>query len=501
MKRKIKETDLYLPVKNYFEALGYTVKGEVKDCDIAAVKEAELVVIELKTGFNTKLLFQAIDRQKTADKVYMAIPALKWGERNFSKMLYIAKSLNIGLITVKTSIKKAEVHFEPIAGGRIKNNRKKRVVTKELKERISDLNTGGTNNQKLITAYREKCVYAGVIMMAEGPVTAKKLRKEFNFDVKYAHPILYLNYYGWFEKTDKKGVYTLTEKGWQEISRDFEDLFKIYQRIYQEEKGRRYMMQLFNASSMFNAIALEEILNIADNPVKLRERLIEGKKNILKLYNFKAYNLPEDFPTTSYIIAANHLTDSDAPLIMSYYYELMHQYMDSYPELFVFAKENCFNGVSIPKELIPILESEKVFPVDRNSLSGSFEAIRAAKKWFAAGEKPKHFLIFAQGTIYDINKEQVADIEKGAFWLGQALGIDVLPAFIEQAVEGAENRLIFGKPISISKDCRNLDKHKQLWLERIIEAQHTLETLTGSPAREVMLDERHKTRKKIQGNK
>lgn len=260
-------------------------------------------------------------------------------------------------------------------------------------------------------------------------------------------------------------------------------------------------MQLFNASSLFNDGANKEIMSVVNNPEKLRNRLIEVKKTLLKLYNFKAYHVPEDFTTTSYIIATNHLTDSDAPLIMSYHYELMHQVMDSYPKLFVFAKENCFNGVSIPKELIPILEFEKVFAVDRKSAGGSMAAIRAAEKWFAEGEKPKHFLIFSQGTIYDINKDRAEDIERGAFWLARLLGIPVLPAFIEQAVEGAENRLIFGEPIFIPKDCRNLDDHKQLWLERVIEAQNELGTLTGTPAREAVLDEEHQTRKRFKPTK
>ncbi len=255
-------------------------------------------------------------------------------------------------------------------------------------------------------------------------------------------------------------------------------------------------MQLFNASSMFDESAINEIISIIDNPEELREWLIEKKRMLLKTYNFKTFNKPDDFTTTSYVIAANHLTDSDAPLIMSFYYELMHQVIETYPELFVFAKENCFNGVSVPKEIIPILESEKVFAVDRNSSSGSFDAIREAKKWFAEDEKAKHFLIFPQGTIYDINKDKIEDIEKGAFWLAQLLGIHVLPAFIEQAVEGEENRLVFGKPIFIPKDCRNLDNYKQLWLERVIEAQNQLEILTGCPAREAILDEQHKTRKR-----
>ncbi|WP_010248709.1 lysophospholipid acyltransferase family protein [Acetivibrio cellulolyticus] len=256
-------------------------------------------------------------------------------------------------------------------------------------------------------------------------------------------------------------------------------------------------MHLFNASSLFNEDAKEEILNIIDNPEKLRNRLIEVKKMILKVYNFKAYNLPEDFATTSYILATNHLTDSDAPIIMSYYYELMHQSINTYPEIFVFAKENCFNGVSIPKELMPILEMEKVIPVDRKSLAGSMAAMKSASKWFNEGEKPKHFLIFSQGTIYDINKDRAEDIESGAFWLARLLGIPVLPAFIEQAVEQAENRLMFGEPIFIPKNCRNFDDYKQLWLERVIEAQNELGELTGIPAREAMLDEEHQTRKRF----
>lgn len=256
-------------------------------------------------------------------------------------------------------------------------------------------------------------------------------------------------------------------------------------------------MHLFNASSLFNENSNKEIMSVINNPEALKRKLIETKEMLLKLYHFKAYNVPEDFTTNSYIIASNHLTDSDAPLIMSFYYEAMHQAADTYPALFVFAKENCFNGVSIPKELIPILEYEKVFAVDRNSAGGSMAAIRAAEHWFEEGKKPKHFLIFSQGTIYDINKDKAEDIERGAFWLARLLNIPVLPAFIEQAVEGSENRLVFGKPISVPKGCRDFDDIKQLWLDRVIEAENELEKLTGVPAREAMLDAEHQTRKRF----
>ena len=256
-------------------------------------------------------------------------------------------------------------------------------------------------------------------------------------------------------------------------------------------------MRLFNASSLFDN-AENEISNFTDSPEKLQNKIIEIKKMLLKTYNFKVYNQPADFTESSYVIATNHLTDSDAPLIMSYYYDVMRDVKSEYPVLFVFAKENCFNGVSISQNLLPILEMEKVFAVDRTSLNGSIVAIRAAQRWYAQGEKPKHFLIFAQGTIYDINKDKAEDIERGAFWLAKLLGIPVLPAFIEQAVEGEENRMIFGEPINVPGNCKDFDEHKQLWLERVIAAENQLEIVTGKPARETVLDADHQVRKKTQ---
>ena len=254
-------------------------------------------------------------------------------------------------------------------------------------------------------------------------------------------------------------------------------------------------MRLFNASSLFDEQNINELLKIIDDPQKLKDKLIETKKTLLELYNFKAYGLPKDFTVNSAVIASNHLTDSDAPLIMSYYYDIMSKCQSTYPELFVFAKENCFNGTSIPKELRPLLDHEKVIAVDRNRSDGSWDAIRAAKNWFSESEGPKHFLIFAQGTIYDINKEKAEDIEKGAFWLAGLLGIPVLPTFVEQLVEGAENRMIFGEPIFVPQHCRDFEEYKKLWLDRVIAAQNELMAQTGIPAREALLDEQHQTRK------
>ncbi|MCL2160240.1 MAG: hypothetical protein FWH48_12605, partial [Oscillospiraceae bacterium] len=67
--------------------------------------------------------------------------------------------------------------------------------------------------------------------------------------------------------------------------------------------------------------------------------------------------------------------------------------------------------------------------------------------------------------------------------------------FVEQLVEGAENRMIFGEPIFVPQHCRDFEEYKKLWLDRVIAAQNELMAQTGIPAREALLDEQHQTRK------
>ena len=69
---KLLERDLYGPVRDYLQSLGYEVKGEVKNCDVTALRDGELIVVELKRGFTLELIYQAVDRQRIADGVYVA---------------------------------------------------------------------------------------------------------------------------------------------------------------------------------------------------------------------------------------------------------------------------------------------------------------------------------------------------------------------------------------------------------------------------------------------
>ena len=69
------EVSLYAPVKAFLEAQGFTVKGEIRDCDIVALRPGEpdlLVITELKLGLSMELLLQAVDRMAIADEVWIA---------------------------------------------------------------------------------------------------------------------------------------------------------------------------------------------------------------------------------------------------------------------------------------------------------------------------------------------------------------------------------------------------------------------------------------------
>ncbi|MDD4503388.1 MAG: hypothetical protein PHS15_01010, partial [Clostridiaceae bacterium] len=118
-KKDFREEDLYKPIYDYFSDLGYTVHSEVDHCDVAAVKEDELFVVEMKKTLNLDVILQAALRQKLADMVYIAVP--KPGKDLFSKrwknICYMLKRLQLGLMVVslKEDFSFVEIAFEPVA--------------------------------------------------------------------------------------------------------------------------------------------------------------------------------------------------------------------------------------------------------------------------------------------------------------------------------------------------------------------------------------------------
>lgn len=211
---KIHETDLYRPVHDYLEALGYNVQGEVKGCDMAAIRGDELVIVELKTSFNLKLLSQAVKRQRAADSVYVAVPRPGEGARTagWRDMCMLLRRLELGLITVAPDREESrvEVHFHPNTFDRLKSTRSNKKVRhhiiKETITRSGHYNNGGSNKTKLITAYRERAIHIACCLMKYGQLSPSQLKK-LGTGTKTSD-ILTDNHYGWFSRVSR-GVYTL----------------------------------------------------------------------------------------------------------------------------------------------------------------------------------------------------------------------------------------------------------------------------------------------------
>jgi hypothetical protein len=211
-KQKLKETDLYEPIRKMLSAQGFTVKGEVKGCDIAAVKDEILWVVEMKLSFNMTLLYQAMERKKLTDWVYIALPRpRRANEKKHRLMQQILKKLEIGLISVSldSACPVAEIISFP-DGKADKVTKSAARVKKEIAGRTADT-TGGATKTPVNTAFRERNVRIACLLEAKGPLSGAALVKQYGCE-KDANRILYENFYGWFKKISK-GVYDLTPFG------------------------------------------------------------------------------------------------------------------------------------------------------------------------------------------------------------------------------------------------------------------------------------------------
>lgn len=202
---KLLESDLYGPVRSYLEGLGYDVKGEVKDCDIAAVRDGELIVVELKRGFTLELVFQAMDRQRVADGVYVAVPLPKRGymDPRVPEMRSLCRRLELGLIFVGFTSKGAgqvDVAVHPKEASAPRRDKKRRLaVLREHGDRTGSANTGGVSRKKILTAYKEQALLAVRILRDRGPLTAADVKKLGG--PPNAAAILGRNALGWFDRT------------------------------------------------------------------------------------------------------------------------------------------------------------------------------------------------------------------------------------------------------------------------------------------------------------
>jgi hypothetical protein len=110
------ETSLYPAEKRILEAASFDVKGEVKGCDIVAVRAGEgltLTIVEMKLGFTLDLLLQVIDRMRAADEVWLAVPATRRGRDRDPRVHRLCRLLGFGLMAVSVTRDQVEVLVEP----------------------------------------------------------------------------------------------------------------------------------------------------------------------------------------------------------------------------------------------------------------------------------------------------------------------------------------------------------------------------------------------------
>ncbi|MDR2168399.1 MAG: DUF2161 family putative PD-(D/E)XK-type phosphodiesterase [Clostridiales bacterium] len=206
-----KESDMYAPIKAFFEGLGYEVKGEVRGMDAALLKDGILSAVEMKKSFNMSLIYQALRRQGAASAVFVAIPRAVF-MRKRGPILHICERLNLGLITVAmdSPMRLVEAHILPnMPKGR--NTKASRAVLAEFNGRNFGDNIGGTGGVKLITAHKERSLQIACALERAQNAAPAALVRDFVCH-ESAGQILRINTYGWFEKVDR-GIYALSEAG------------------------------------------------------------------------------------------------------------------------------------------------------------------------------------------------------------------------------------------------------------------------------------------------
>lgn len=223
------EQDLFTPIKEYFEAFGYTCDGEVHDIDLYMEKEHESVAVELKQTLDFKAVKQAALRQKVTDHVFIGIfKPSNLNSRAFRENIYLLNRLGIGLIVVSKRSFAVEIVAEPVeselSAYKARNKGKKIVLSEEFQKRKCKSNIGGVHGTKLITSYREDALLTLDAVLELGGEAATKDIKAITGIAKTTN-ILYDNHYGWFARTGV-GRYKVTEAGLA-ATEEFENAIRL----------------------------------------------------------------------------------------------------------------------------------------------------------------------------------------------------------------------------------------------------------------------------------
>ncbi|MGB3501765.1 MAG: DUF2161 family putative PD-(D/E)XK-type phosphodiesterase [Mesorhizobium sp.] len=215
---RIRETDLYLPVKRMLEEQGYVVKGEVGTVDVMGMREGdEPVIVELKAGFSLALFHQAVERQALTDAVYVAVTQMS-GRASYKALVEnrkLCRRLGLGLITVRLADGFVEIHCDPEPYRSRQSKPRKTRLLREFARLVGDPNKGGATRRNLVTGYRQEALRCLALLAASGPTKAAGVAA--GCGVAHARKLMADNHYGWFERI-ATGIYGLSPKGEQAVT-------------------------------------------------------------------------------------------------------------------------------------------------------------------------------------------------------------------------------------------------------------------------------------------
>jgi len=215
----MREADLYLPVKRFLESQHYEVKGEIRECDVLAIRgEEDPVVVELKLSLNLGVILQAVDRLALTSKVYLGVP-VRCGalNRRGKPIVKLLRMLGLGLLAVdpRPETGSVEVLLDPGEYRPRQSKRRQERLLGEFVSRVGDPNLGGSDMRRgVMTAYRQRALAIGRFLQDNGPTKASQVAGTLG--EPKARAILYGNAYGWFDRVSI-GVYGLSPRGEQEI--------------------------------------------------------------------------------------------------------------------------------------------------------------------------------------------------------------------------------------------------------------------------------------------
>jgi hypothetical protein len=210
-----REEDMAAPLTQWLEDQGYQVNHEVKHCDITAVKDGELTIVELKLRFGLTLVYQALERKDFCPSVYVVIPLR--GSRSvppqYRRMKKLLQSLQVGLMVIRYLKTKTRVELliHPRDYEQRKRPKAQAALLREINSRYGEFNAGGQSNKlPRVTAYRQEALRIAWELSQSGPMSPSQLRKKGCSSKTQS--ILSQNHYGWFDKVER-GVYTLHQAG------------------------------------------------------------------------------------------------------------------------------------------------------------------------------------------------------------------------------------------------------------------------------------------------